>query len=65
MKRRFRRSLAAGGLFAFGFVAGARADVLLDDTWVDDPAQIQVVGDQNTATEAADRAARFFRLIRP
>ncbi len=40
--------LAGWGLFAFGFVAGVRADVLLDDTWADGTRT-----NQNLPTESA------------
>jgi pectate lyase len=42
-----------------------RSDDMSPTNWVNDSTTIQVVGDQNTATEPAGQPARFFRLIRP
>lgn len=38
---------------------------LTTTNWFDDSTPVQVSGDQNTITEPASQAARFFRLIRP
>jgi pectate lyase len=41
-----------------------RSDNLSTTNWFNDSTPLQVIGDQNTATEPATQSMRFFRLIR-
>jgi len=42
-----------------------RGDEPAATNWLYDSTGVEVIGDQNTVTESADRAASFFRLIKP